>query len=209
MKTLILVESPTKARTLTRFLKGEYDIEASLGHIRDLPKGNLGVDVDNNFEPKYVIPNDKRKIVEALKHKIKSAKDVILATDPDREGEAIAYHIKELFKKESKKSSFKRIVFHEITQEAIEEALNHPREINDNLVAAQTARRILDRVVGYKLSPILWKKIKRRLSAGRVQSVALRLIVEREKEIGKFNSQEYSKVFVLLETAKKEGLEME
>src|SRR3989344_8349424 len=112
MKTLILVESPTKAKTLTRFLKGKYDIEASLGHIRDLPKGNLGVDVDNNFEPKYVIPNDKRKIVEALKHKIKSANNVILATDPDREGEAIAYHLQELFKEESKKKNFIQIFFH-------------------------------------------------------------------------------------------------
>lgn len=209
MKTLILVESPTKAKTLTRFLQGEYDIEASLGHIRDLPKGTLGVDIENNFAPKYVVPNDKRKIVEALKDKIKSSKEVILATDPDREGEAIAYHLQELFKKETKNSNFKRIVFHEITKEAIEEALLHPRKINDDLVAAQTARRVLDRVVGYKLSPVLWKKIKRKLSAGRVQSVALRLIVEREKEINKFKTQDYSKIFVVLLTPKDESIEMQ
>lgn len=199
MKDLILVESPTKAKTLFKFLKGKYDIEASLGHIRDLPKGNLGVDIENNFAPKYVIPNDKRKLVEALKNKVKDADRVILATDPDREGEAIAHHLYEIFKKEAAKNTdFKRIVFHEITPEAIDEALGHPRGIDENLVSAQTARRVLDRIVGYKLSPVLWKKIKRKLSAGRVQSIALRLIVEREKEINNFQVKTYNKVFVIL-----------
>ena len=199
MKTVILVESPTKAKTLTRFLKGEYDIHASLGHIRDLPKGNLGVEIEDNFTPKYVIPTEKRKTVETLKNAVKKADTVILATDPDREGEAIAFHLKEILNTSSKKKiEFKRIVFHEITKEAINEALEHPRGIDDNLVSAQTARRILDRIVGYKLSPVLWKKVRRKLSAGRVQSIALRLIVEREDEIGKFQAKEYYRIFVLL-----------
>ncbi|HRN96005.1 MAG TPA: type I DNA topoisomerase [Candidatus Levybacteria bacterium] len=196
MKTVILVESPTKAKTLNRFFKGEYDIEASLGHIRDLPKSNLGVEIEDNFTPKYVIPKEKRKTVESLKKTVKNAKTILLATDPDREGEAIAFHLKEIL--DTKGKEFKRIVFHEITKEAIEEALTHPRTIDDNLVAAQTARRILDRIVGYKLSPVLWKKVKRKLSAGRVQSIALRLIVEREDEIKKFESKEYFRIFVLL-----------
>jgi DNA topoisomerase-1 len=200
MKTVILVESPTKAKTLNRFLEGKYDIQASLGHIRDLPKGNLGVDIDNNFEPKYVIPTEKRKTVETLKNLVKNADTVLLATDPDREGEAIAFHLLTILDPETKKNTdFKRIVFHEITKEAIEEALAHPRAIDENLVAAQTARRILDRIVGYKLSPVLWKKVKRKLSAGRVQSIALRLIVERENEIKGFESKEYFRIFALLQ----------
>lgn len=199
MKNIILVESPTKAKTLTRFLKGKYNIQASLGHIRDLPKGNLGVDVENNFEPKYVIPNEKRKTVESLKSIVKDAETVILATDPDREGEAIAFHLKTILsEKAAKKADFKRIVFHEITKEAIDEALKSPREIDENLVASQTARRILDRIVGYKLSPVLWKKVKRKLSAGRVQSIALRLIVEREREIDQFATKEFFRIAVLL-----------
>lgn len=205
MKTLVLVESPTKARTLTRFLSGKYDIQASVGHIRDLPKGDIGVDIENNFEPRYVTPKAKQKILTALKKKVKSADSVLLATDPDREGEAISYHLLEMLKPEAKKGvEFKRIVFHEITKEAIEEALVHPRELDTKLVDAQVARRILDRIVGYKVSPILWKKIKRNLSAGRVQSIALRLIVEREREIGKFNASEYYKVFVVLQKADKQ-----
>ncbi len=196
MKTVILVESPTKAKTLNRFLKGKYDIEASLGHIRDLPKGNLGVEIENNFSPKYVIPKEKRKTVESLKRTVKNADMVLLATDPDREGEAIAFHLKEILDTNKNKRNFKRIVFHEITKEAIQDALNHPRSIDNNLVAAQTARRILDRIVGYKLSPVLWKKVKRKLSAGRVQSIALRLIVEREDEIKKFKSKEYHRIYV-------------
>jgi len=198
MKTLILVESPTKAKTLSRFLGNKYKIEASMGHIRDLPKGNLGIDVEHNFEPKYVIPKDKRKIMEALKEDAKDATQIILATDPDREGEAISFHLKEVLTGEAKNAKFQRIVFHEITPRAINEALANPREIDMNLVAAQTGRRVLDRVVGYKLSPILWDKIKKGLSAGRVQSIALRLVVEREREIEKFKSTEFFRVFVIL-----------
>lgn len=199
MKTLILVESPTKAKTLTRFLGGKYIIEASMGHIRDLPKGNFGVDLENNFEPKYVIPKDKRKIIENLKSKVKDVDQVILATDPDREGEAISFHLREVLGGEAKKDTkFDRIVFHEITPRAINEALENPHSLDMNLVAAQTGRRVLDRIVGYKLSPILWMKIKKGLSAGRVQSIALRFIVEREREIKEFTSADFFRVFVQL-----------
>jgi len=198
MTNLILVESPTKARTLTKFLGGKYDIQASLGHIRDLPKGEFGVDIEHDFAPKYIIPTDKKKIISALKQKVKDAKKIILATDPDREGEAIAHHLYEVLKKDAKKDAkFSRIVFHEITPKAISQALEHPKEIDINLVWAQTARRVLDRIVGYKLSPLLWKKIKRKLSAGRVQSITLRLIVERENEIGKFSGKQFHRVFVI------------
>lgn len=200
MNTLILVESPTKARTLTRFFGNKYDVEASVGHIRDLPKGELGVDIEHNFEPRYVTPKDKQKILTGLKKLVKKADVVLLATDPDREGEAISFHLLEMLKPEAKKNTeFKRIVFHEITKDAIEEALQNPRELDTKLVDAQVARRVLDRVVGYKLSPVLWKKIKRNLSAGRVQSIALRLIVEREREIEKFKTEEYFKVFAIFQ----------
>ncbi|MCL4386900.1 type I DNA topoisomerase, partial [Patescibacteria group bacterium] len=203
MKNLILVESPTKAKTLFKFLKGGYDIEASMGHIRDLPKGNFGIDVENNFALKFVVPKDKRKIVEDLRSRAGKSSKVILATDPDREGEAIASHLHEILKDEVKKGTkFERIVFHEITQSAIEEAIKHPRDIDQNLVSAQTARRVLDRIVGYRLSPLLWKKIKRNLSGGRVQSVAVRLIVEREREIEKFKKEDYFKLSVILSKAK-------
>lgn len=206
-KTLILVESPTKARTLTRFFGNKYMVEASVGHIRDLPRGEIGIDFEKNYEPKYVTPKAKQKTLTGLKKLVKKADSVLLATDPDREGEAISYHLLEMLKPETKKGvEFKRIVFHEITKDAIEEALSHPRELDQKLVDAQTARRVLDRIVGYKVSPILWKKIKRNLSAGRVQSIALRLIVEREQEIGRFNSEPYFKVFVVL---KKENHEVE
>jgi DNA topoisomerase-1 len=198
MKEVILVESPTKAKTLTRFLKGKYDVMASMGHIRDLPKSKLGVDIENNFEPQYIIPRDKQKTVTALKSLVKGAGRVILATDPDREGEAISYHLHEVLKDTAKKAVFERIVFHEITEQAINSAMTHTRKVDQNLVNAQTARRVLDRVVGYKVSPILWKKIKRHLSAGRVQSVALRLIVEREKEIGKFENETFYRIFLIV-----------
>lgn len=201
MKDVILVESPTKAKTLTRFLAGKYEVIASMGHIRDLPKSKLGVDLENNFEPQYIIPKDKQKTVKQLKDTVKGAKFIILATDPDREGEAISYHLHEILKDINKTADFERIVFHEITKGAIEEAMGHKRKIDNDLVNAQTARRVLDRVVGYKLSPILWKKVKRHLSAGRVQSVALRLIVEREKEIEKFDSKTFYRM--LLEVNKK------
>ncbi len=198
MKNLILVESPTKAKTLTKFIGKDYKIIASMGHIRDLPKSRIGVDLENNFTPDYIIPRDKTKNVKELKKIAKDAPEIILATDPDREGEAIAHHLKTILQEVNKKSQFKRIVFHEITKNAILDALKHTREIDENLVSAQTARRVLDRVVGYKLSPLLWKKVKRNLSAGRVQSVALRLIVEREREIGKFTGQTFYRLTLIL-----------
>lgn len=202
---LIIVESPTKARTLTRFLGKEYRIEASMGHVRDLPKSSLGVDVEHDFAPSYIIPRDKTKQVNALKDAANKADEVILATDPDREGEAIAFHIAEILNEMNEKNAkkkkkdaasapgtFRRIAFHEITESAINEALAHPRTLDVQLVNAQQARRVLDRLVGYTLSPLLWKKLSKRwLSAGRVQSVAVRLIVEREREIQKFEAREY------------------
>ncbi len=190
----IIVESPTKARTLTRFLKGKFAVEASIGHVRDLPKSELGVDIEHDFMPRYVIPKAKQKHVGELRTAAKKADQIILATDPDREGEAIAWHIAEILKGDKKKKSLNlsRIAFHEITESAIAEALAHPRSIDMQLVDAQQARRVLDRLVGYKLSPLLWEKLSKKwLSAGRVQSVAVRLIVEREKEITKFAKQEF------------------
>ncbi len=193
MNNLVIVESPTKARTLSKFLGSKYKIEASMGHIRDLPKSDLGVDIEKDFEPLYVIPRDKRKKANELKKLAEGAKELWLATDPDREGEAIAWHIKHLIDEDKKVKNIPmhRVVFHEITPEAIKEAFETPRDIDLKLVDAQQARRVLDRIVGYKLSPLLWKKIKRGLSAGRVQSIALRLIVEREREIGAFKPVEY------------------
>lgn len=205
MKQLILVESPTKAKTLNRFLKGEYDIVASMGHVRDLPKSSLGVDLENKFEPEYEVPEKKQKTVADLKKRAKKASEVILATDLDREGEAIAYHLKEILHEANKKLKFERIVFHEITKEAIEEALENPRDVNNNLVDAQTARRVLDRLVGYKLSPVLWRKVQAKLSAGRVQSIALRLIVEREREIIAFESSPFFRILTGLTPGKKKG----
>lgn len=190
MKSLVIVESPTKARTISRFLSGDFLIKSSFGHIRDLPQKELGVDVEHDFEPKYVIPAKSRKTVAELKKDAEKSDTVILATDEDREGEAIAWHLAQALKLKDKKQ-IQRIVFHEITKIAIEEALKNPRSIDQNLVDAQQARRILDRLVGYKLSPFLWKKVARGLSAGRVQSVAVRLIVEREREIEKFKPEEY------------------
>ena len=217
-----MVESPTKARTLSRYLGSDYQIEASMGHVRDLPKSDLGVDVLRDFEPQYVIPKDKAKGVNQLKKVAASAKTLWLATDPDREGEAIAWHIAELLRNSERKTQsldkardknsklktgkpeIQRVVFHEITEDAIKEAFNHPRQIDQKLVDAQQARRVLDRLVGYKLSPLLWQKVKRGLSAGRVQSVALRLIVEREREISAFKAQEYWIVDAELESDKKQ-----
>jgi len=186
---LIIVESPTKAKTIGKFLGKDYLVESSYGHVRDLPKSKLGVDVKHNFEPKYSIPKKAKQVVQDLKEKAKSAKGVILATDEDREGEAIAWHLTEALSLDP--SSTERIVFHEITKPAIEEALKNPRHIDMNLVDAQQARRILDRLVGYELSPFLWRKVRYGLSAGRVQSVALRLVVEREREVEKFQKEEY------------------
>jgi DNA topoisomerase-1 len=189
---LIIVESPTKAKTLSRFLGNDYQILASMGHVRDLPKKRLGVDVENNFKPEYELVTGKGTIVKNLQDSAKKAKQIILATDPDREGEAIAWHISFIIHNSKFKiQNFSRIIFHEITKDAVEEALKNPGKINKKLVEAQQARRILDRLVGYKLSPLLWQKVRRGLSAGRVQSVALRLIVEREKEVAKFEKKEY------------------
>jgi len=195
---LVIVESPTKSKTLQGFLGKEYKVLPSFGHIRDLPKGELGIDLEKNFEPKYVIPTKARKTIKLLKGAVKETKSTILATDEDREGEAIAWHLVEALKLGGEKEPYERIVFHEITKEAVQEALKNPRTIDINQVNAQQARRILDRIVGYKLSPFLWKKITRGLSAGRVQSVAVRLVVEREKEIKKFKAQEYWSVTVTL-----------
>jgi DNA topoisomerase-1 len=186
---LIIVESPTKAKTITKFLGPKYRVLSSYGHIRDLPKSELGVDTEHNFEPKYIIPTKARKTVSMLKKEAKEAKTIILATDEDREGEAIAFHLSKILDLGDKEQQ--RIVFHEITKQAIENALKNPRDIDMNLVNAQQGRRVLDRLVGYKLSPFLWKKIVKGLSAGRVQSVAVRLIVEREDEIKAFKPQEY------------------
>jgi DNA topoisomerase-1 len=188
-KNLVIVESPAKARTLGRFLGDKYHLMASMGHIRDLPKSKLGIDVENKFEPKYSIPREKSKLVKELKEAAKDASTIYLATDPDREGEAISWHIAEVI--EAGKVPFKRVVFHEITKDAVDEAFQHPRELDMKLVNAQQARRILDRIVGYTISPVLWKKVRRGLSAGRVQSVAVKIIVDREREIEKFVAVEY------------------
>jgi len=188
-RTLVIVESPTKARTISGFLGKDFKVESSYGHVRDLPKSKLGIDTENNFEPQYVVPIKNKKRINELKKAAAAALKVILATDEDREGEAIAWHLKEALGLDNKK--YERIVFHEITPEAIKESLASPRKISFDLVDAQQARRVLDRLVGYKLSPLLWKKIMGRLSAGRVQSVAVRLIVEREEEIRRFIPETY------------------
>ena len=199
MKKLLIVESPTKAKTIQKFLnKKEFLVRASFGHVRDLPEKRLGVDLENNFEPKYVILPKSKKIIKLLKNDLKKVELCLLSTDPDREGEAIAWHLVQLLKLDQTKP-YQRIVFHEITKPAIEEALNNPRKIDMNLVNAQQARRILDRIVGYKLSPFLWKKVARGLSAGRVQSVAVRLVVEREREIKNFVPQEYWSIEAMLQ----------
>ncbi len=191
-KNLIIVESPSKAKTISRFLGKEYDVAASMGHVRDLPPKRMGVNVEGNFEPSYIIPPDKKKIIRDLKSRVSSAENVYIATDEDREGEAIAWHLCQVLGLDPEKTY--RIVFHEITKHAIEEALKNPRHIDRHLVDAQQARRVLDRLVGFEVSPVLWKKVKPALSAGRVQSVAVRLIVEREEEIRKFNPESYFKI---------------
>lgn len=204
MKKLVIVESPTKARTIGRYLGKDYEIKASMGHIMDLPKSKLGVD-EKTLEPQYELVSEKRMVISDLKDSGKNADAIILATDPDREGEAIAAHVKEILEKSVKNKKFQRMVFHEITKEAIEEALKNPRDIDDALVDAQTARRVLDRLVGYKISPVLWQKVRRGLSAGRVQSVALRLIVEREREIEKFKKENYWSIHTVIEKKGKES----
>lgn len=188
-KTLIIVESPAKARTIKKFVGRDYAVEASMGHVRDLPKSQLGVDIDDHFTPHYITIRGKGKLIERLRQQARQADRVLLATDPDREGEAISWHLCQLL--DIPEDSPCRIVFHEITREAVRRALQEPRPIDGNLVDAQQARRVLDRLVGYKLSPLLWRKVRRGLSAGRVQSVAVRLIVDREEEIEAFTPQEY------------------
>jgi len=197
---LVIVESPTKARTLARFLGQDYVIEATMGHVRDLPQKKMGIKIDDGkFEPEYVMTKKQEDKVQEIKKLSDGAKSIYLATDPDREGEAIAFHVQEMLKTSSSKSQrpkFERIVFHEITQHAIEGALKSPRAVDMQLVDAQQARRVLDRLVGYKLSPLLWKKVRRGLSAGRLQSVAVRLVVEKEREIEAFKSEEYWQIWV-------------
>lgn len=190
-KNLVIVESPAKARTISKFLGKEYLVQASMGHVRDLPKSKTGVDTENNFEPSYLVPQDKKRIVASLKKLLSKNPIIWIATDEDREGEAIGWHLLQALKINPKKQTVKRIVFHEITKGAILKAIATPRDIDMNLVNAQQARRILDRLVGYELSPLLWNKIRYGLSAGRVQSVAVRLIVDREREIRAFKPEEY------------------
>ncbi len=201
---LVIVESPTKAKTISKFLGSDYTIESSYGHIRDLPKSEMGVDIENNFEPKYIIPTKAKKNVSKLKKLAEKSDKIILATDEDREGEAIAWHLAKALKIDP--TSTDRIVFHEITKEAIFEALEKPRQLDQKLVDAQQARRILDRLVGYELSPFLWKKVAKGLSAGRVQSVAVRLVVEREKSIKAFEPEEYWTIEADLKTISKESI---
>ena len=188
-KSLVIVESPTKARTIGNMLGDAYVVKSSMGHIRDLPEYKMGVEVKKNFAPTYEIAKGSKKVVKELRETVKKASQVYIATDEDREGEAIGWHITVATKAQGK--HVKRVIFHEITKEAVKRAFERPREIDMRLVNAQQARRILDRLVGYKLSPLLGKKIRFGLSAGRVQSVALRLIVEREREIEKFRPDEY------------------
>ena len=186
---LVIVESPAKAKTIERYLGKKYTVKASMGHIRDLPKSQMGIDFENNYKPKYITIRGKGPILKELKAAAKKAKKVFLAADPDREGEAIAWHLANILELDI--NSKCRVVFNEITEDAIKESFKHPRSINMDLVNAQQARRILDRAVGYSISPLLWKKVKKGLSAGRVQSVAVRLIIDREKEINEFKQEEY------------------
>lgn len=193
---LIIVESPAKANTIKKFLGGNYKVMASMGHIRDLPKSKLGVDIEHDFEPEYINIRGKGDLIKSLKKEAKNANKVYLATDPDREGEAIAWHLSHIL--EIPEDSVCRVTFNEITKETVQRSIKEPRKIDMNLTDAQQARRVLDRIVGYKISPILWKKVKRGLSAGRVQSVAVKLIVDREEEIEKFIPEEYWNIYAIL-----------
>ena len=188
-KNLVIMESPSKAKTIGRYLGPDYTVKASMGHLRDLPKSTMGVDLEGNFEPKYIPVKGKEDIIKELKTAAAQVDTVYLATDPDREGEAISWHLKELLKLPDEKTH--RVTFNEITQRVVKESIANPRAIDQDLVDAQQARRILDRIVGYELSPLLWKKVRRGLSAGRVQSVATRLVVDRENEIRAFVPKEY------------------
>jgi len=204
-KDLIIVESPAKVKTISRFLGRDYTVEASVGHIRDLPKKTLGVDEENGFVPQYEVIQGKKKVVSKLKQSAGRSGQIFLAPDPDREGEAIAWHIAQEI--QEKNPNIHRIQFNEITPRAVKEALKHPRRLNENLFNSQQARRVLDRLVGYKISPLLWKKVKQGLSAGRVQSVALRMVVERERERQAFVPEEYWVFKALLHAPGKEGFE--
>ncbi len=201
-KGLVIVESPTKTRTLKKYLGNKYEIKASVGHVKDLPPRRIGVNVERDFEPEYEVIRGKGKIIKELKSAASKAEDIYLATDPDREGEAIAWHIAEELKNgRRKKRRFHRVLFHELTERAIKEAMAHPGELDRNRFESQQARRILDRLVGYQISPLLWEKVKRGLSAGRVQSVAVRMICDREKEIRAFVPEEYWTITALLQAA--------
>ena len=189
MSNLVIVESPHKAKTIKRYLSDDYEVVASMGHLRDLPKSKLGVDIENNFEPQYVNIKDKENLIKEIKKKAKGCDHIYLAGDPDREGEAISWHLAQLLGLDLNEKN--RVAFNEITKSGIEAGMKNPRTIDLNLVNAQQARRILDRIVGYKLSPFLWRKIRRGLSAGRVQSVAVKMICDREKEIKAFVPVEY------------------
>ncbi len=204
---LVIVESPAKAKTISRFLGKDFKVMASMGHVMDLPKSKMGIDIDKDFKPSYLVSVDKKKIVSLLKTELAKAKELYIATDEDREGEAIGWHLLHALKVDEKKKIVHRIAFHEITETAIKNALKSPRKINQHVVDAQQARRVLDRLVGYELSPFLWKKVMRGLSAGRVQSVAVRLVVEREREIEAFNPEEYWSIEGLFNNIKKEPFE--
>jgi DNA topoisomerase-1 len=199
-KSLVIVESPSKAKTIGKFLGGKFKVVASVGHVRDLPKSKLGIDIDRNFEPEYISIRGKGDVIKAMRKEAKSADKIYLATDPDREGEAISWHIAHLL--DLDKSAANRIVFNEITKDAIKGAVKNPRPIDQNLVDAQQARRVLDRLVGYQISPLLWRKIRRGLSAGRVQSAALKIICDREREIREFIPKEYWNISAVLKSTK-------
>lgn len=194
---LVIVESPAKANTIKKFLGGSTKVVASMGHIRDLPKSKMGIDIEHDFEPEYINIRGKGDLIKSLKKEAKQAKKIYIATDPDREGEAIAWHLATILNEEKKKIT--RVTFNEITKGAVQKAIKEPRNIDINLVDAQQARRVLDRIVGYKMSPVLWKKVRRGLSAGRVQSVAVKLIVDREEEIEKFKPEEYWNLYANLQ----------
>src|SRR5499433_624006 len=190
-KALVIVESPAKAKTINKYLGKQYVVKASLGHIKDLPKRDLAVDIEHGFEPRYEVIEGKRKLISEFKQTAKKVQEVYLAADPDREGEAICAHLQEELQDRKNGPKIYRVMFNEITKKAIEKAFEKPGQVDVNLVDAQQARRVLDRLVGYKISPLLWDKVRRGLSAGRVQTVALRLIVEREREIRAFVPKEY------------------
>ena len=196
-KNLVIVESPAKARTLTKYLGRDYQVKASVGHIMDLPKNKLGVDIKKGFAAEYHVIQGKAKVVEELRKAAKDKENIYLASDPDREGEAIAWHVAEKLDKKGK--TVRRLLLNEITKKAVQEAIKHPADLNRERYEAQIARRVLDRLVGYQISPLLWKKVRRGLSAGRVQSVAVRIITEREREIQAFVSEEYWSIIANLE----------